>query len=77
MDFTVGALAEKMEYERQFRSFYPGILLHRMVFSIYGFLLFRLMYLGSKLPFPLYNWFSERLPKLAKFYFRMKKKKGQ
>jgi len=77
MDFTVGKLAEKMGYERMFKSFYPGILVHRMVFSIYGYLLFRLMYLGSMLPFPLYNWFSERLPKLAKLYFRMKKKKNQ
>ncbi|HTX87876.1 MAG TPA: sulfotransferase [Bacteroidales bacterium] len=77
LDFTVGKLAEKMEYERQYRSFYPAILLHRAVFSAYGFLLFRLMYLGSKLPFSWYNWFSERLPKLAKFYFRMKKKKDQ
>jgi hypothetical protein len=77
MDFTVGKLAEKTGYERQYRSFYPAIALHRFVFSAYGYLLFRFMYLGTRLPFPLYNWFAERLPRLARFYFRIKRKKAQ
>ncbi|MDP4281967.1 MAG: sulfotransferase [Bacteroidota bacterium] len=77
MDFTVGKLADKMGYERQFKSFAPGLVPGRCIFAAYGYLLFRFMYLGTKLPFSLYNWIAERLPRLAKFYFKIKKKKNQ
>jgi quinol-cytochrome oxidoreductase complex cytochrome b subunit len=57
-------------YERQRKQFSVAVWLRSMPMQAYGYLLFRLMYFGSYLPYKLSLWLSVKLLFLVRTYSR-------
>lgn len=74
-DQIAGKYADRFGYERENKAFHPGLRLKSLPMQAYGYLLFRVMYYGSFLPYRLSLWLSTRLLFLVKTYSRFFGKK--
>jgi hypothetical protein len=69
-DHIAGKYADYFSYERGKRQFSLGTAVKSLPMQVYGYLLFRLMYYGSFLPYKMSLWLSTRLLFLVRTYSR-------
>jgi len=71
-DLVAGKELEKMGYERQYLQTNLRVTLRSLPFRAYTWMLFRIMVLFSYMPYAVSRIFAGFLPRLARFYHRMK-----
>jgi hypothetical protein len=69
-DHIAGKYADKFGYEREKKQFRIGTAIMSLPMQVYGYLLFRLMYYGSFLPYKMSLWLSTKLLFLVRTYSR-------
>ena len=67
-DYIVGSLAEKCGYQRVYTKGSLGLWLSTLPMSLYGYLLYKSMELGDRLPYIFKKYFGKALPQLVKIY---------
>ena len=79
-DHIAGKYADMFSYERERKGFSFSLWLRSLPMQTYGYLLFRLMYYGTYLPYRMSLWLSVKLLFLVRTYSRLfgsKSKGGQ
>lgn len=76
-DHIAGKYADMFNYERESRRFSPVLWIRSLPMQVYGYLLFRLMFYGSYLPYRMSLWLSVRLLFLVRTYNRFFGKEPQ
>ena len=70
-DQIAGKYADMFGYTREQKRLCPGLLILSLPMQVYGYLLFRLMYYGSYLPYKMSLWLSVKLLFLVRTYSRL------
>lgn len=76
-DQVAGKYARIFGYEQQYPDWNPGVYLTTRPLVIYGYLLFKFMQFGSRLPYKLSGWLSVKLLFLVKTYSFLFGKQGK
>jgi len=76
-DHIAGRYADMFNYERESRRCSPVLHIRSLPMQVYGYLLFRLMFYGSYLPYRMSLWLSVKLLFLVRTYNRFFGKEPQ
>lgn len=76
-DYVIGSLAEECGYQRVYKERSLNLWLSTFPMRSYGYLLYKAMELGDRLPYLLKKYFGKALPQLVKIYRFLTGKRNQ